>query len=281
MDSPPTLTVHEKATIQQQPSELMMVAEVTASGQTLELALKLLQKKRDAVSAWMDRLGAKEVRFGAARFPDQVVPDATRMIERVQQRVRRQMSMSLPAEPATEPGRNVGVCFAATWSIEGMTSDEVLILADRIQLEATDADDKADADPQAAEERWTEDPIGNIQSVLTDLWQPIEGNEPYFLFMSQLTEEHYLATLTEAFRKAEQEARLLARAVGKELGELSSVHSATQDWNAQDHVRQYQRVQHTPILAEVPVQTGRFQQVSESPKAAEFTVSIHVTYTLK
>jgi len=281
MNSSPTVVVHEKATVRQQPSELMMVAEITASGQTLELALKLLQRKREAVSEWMERLGARDVRFGTPRFPDQVTPSATQMVERMQRRVRQQLGQRPSPESSQDSGRNVVVCFAATWSIAGMSSDEVLILADRIRLEASEPEHEPDASRTSAQHRWSDDSAHDIGEMLTELCQPIEGSEPHFLFLSQIDEECYKSALAEAFKNAAKEAQLLAFAAGGVLGELASVHSTMHQGTTHEHVNQIHRLQHAPILAEVPLQTSRFQQVSESPKPAEFSFSVSATFQLK
>lgn len=280
MYGPPTLTVHEQATVRSQPSELMMVAEVTAAGQTLQLALELLQRKRKAVADWMARLGAREVRFGTPRFPDQVVPAATQMAERIQRRVRQQLSPHRSAEPPQESGRNVVVCFAATWSIAGMSADEVLILADRVRLEASEAENRQDAKSSAAEGRWSEQSIPDFGAMMAAMSRPSEGNEPHFLFLSQISEDCYRSTLSEAFRRAEREAQLLARAAGKELGEVTSIHSVRRDDTSVDQMNQMHRLQHAPALFEFPLHTARLQQVSESPKAADFTFTVGVTYAL-
>ena len=280
MGDAPNLSVSATATVRQRPSALMMVAEIRATQQTLELALQLLEKKREAVGAWMKRLGATDVTYGEPRLPDQVEPTAEQAVARMQRQVERRLGRGVASAPEHDPRKTVMLCFSAHWDIAGLSSRDVLILADRVRFETEEETPQEEHQEDPTPSRWMMDPGEALAALAGKLWEPAEGNEPHFLFLSCLSEDSYSEALREAFRRAQHEAELQAVACGMTLGRRTHFHVSLNDRNALRGMSDYHRHAKVPMLSEAQIDKETWQQVSESPRAAEFSVSLNATYEL-
>jgi hypothetical protein len=257
---------------------LVLLGKIQASAPTLELALQNLNQKRDAVSRWLKALAADDLEFGEPRFPDQVEPDPMRM---AQQMAQRRMRHRNPESLQDDGGkRSILVSYSAQWPIADKSSDEMLVLVDRIQFEAADLQD-GEEELQEQPAAWEVDPVKEMQSLMSEMAPKPDGDEIHFLFLSCLTEAQREKALAEAFRDGHAKGAMTARAAGKELGDLQTAHWSPAESDALHGVHEMHRRTYFPLVAETPFRRRPDQVVHESPCAAEFVVSVHLTFRLK
>ncbi len=273
-----TVSVQGSTHVLQRPSFLVLLGRIHASAPTLELALQNLDQKREAFSRWLKELSAENLEFGEPRFPDQVEPDPMRMSQQIaQQHMRRLSSQSLEDDDGK---RSVLAGYTAQWPIGDKSFNEVLVFVDRIQFEASNLQE-SDEEPKEPTPSWQTDPMSEMQSVMSEMYTPEDGDEAHLLFLSSLTDSQHEEALAEAFRDGCAKADMTARAAGRELDDLKGAHWAGSTLEALQSAHEIQRRTLLPLLAETPFRAGPNQFVRESLRPAEFVVSIHLTFGLK
>ena len=280
----PTVTALGKATVRRRPSRLVMVGSISGNGTTLQLSLEDVAKKKQSTTNWLYGLKAEEINYGEPRFPDQVEPNPYTAIQR-----RRQLRKG--KAKTSFVNRIVLVTYSAIWSIEEMTSDEIMIFSDRLRFESAN-----DESPATKQDVQTEEPtkrdfeldipgVDEMLEMQRDMMSelekpPAENRETYFLFLSRLPQPDVEKAVNNACQDARSKASIMAKAVGKKIGELNSVSSFTADTAGRLSIGKIHREQFMPMLQEVYLGDDNNEIFSENPKAAEFNFSIHLTFQL-
>lgn len=268
-----SISVQGTKVVRVNPSDYILIGSIKGEGATLENALSKLGQKRSKVEPWLTGVGKAKIDFGVPRLPEQKDLDVYTAT------VARHKHM-LPHQPPKSTGmRKVFQTYSAIWSIENMSADEILILSDRLRFEA-----QPDVTPDESAEPFdamTEFSPEHIQKRMSKLLQPAEDADPetYFLFRSQLSNEEFTAGVKSACENARENADMIAAGAGQSIGELRSIssHSVASITHATDAIH---RNTFQPMLKEVDSVAGERMILSENPKPAEFSISLHLTFDL-
>lgn len=272
-NSEATVSVAGNAVVRVKPSDFILIGSVTGEGTTLQNALDELEKKRAQVEPWLLEIGNTKIEFGAARLPEQAEVDVFKTAA-----VRGMSHLHTATEPAPKT-RKVLQAYSAVWPIEEMTSNQILIFADRLRFETQDKPvEEIPPEPVIHSEEF--DPEVFQKQLLARL-EPNqdENREAHFLFRSRLPKDEFELGVKRAFENAKQNAELIASGAGRTLGELQSIsgHSIC----GYDHLhKDMQRSSLLPMLNEVDLTAGERVLLSENPKPAKFDISLHATYKL-
>jgi hypothetical protein len=275
-----TVTCSGVVTVRQRPSLLLMKVRVRATEATLELGLAKLKEQHESTSRWLTRLGAVRVECGEPHFADQAEQDAMTRSRAATAKAMRKLAPGA-ARPADHE-RGVRAVLTATWEIGSMSAEETLVLVDRLRFEA--AEDAGEPEPTEPTPPWAS-PEEQIQKIMMaqvqQLTQPPEDDgAPVFLFVARLDTEQLEKAAAAAFSRARENAERLARAAGMQLGQLGSLHVG----HAVDHARPdrlMDRHRCAALLAGCSYEPGEHEAVSDDPRAAEFAVSVSVSYSLQ
>ena len=272
-DTRTTVTSNGVATVLQRPALLLMKLRVLASEGTLELGLGKLKEQCEATTRWLTRLGAARVTTGEPHFADQADLDPVSKMRAITGRASRK-------RPAADvPGgtnRGVRAVLTAVWEVASMTTEEVLVLVDRLRFEA--AGDGTASDAPEEPPSWTP-PEEQIREMMAQLHQPpADDPAPVFLFVSRPGAAQLESATAEAFSRAREGAEQLARAAGMRLGKLSAVHGGGATLDA---ARLMDRQRCAALLAGCTYYPRDDEIVSDDPRSVEFKVSVLASYHLE
>ncbi|MEL7498958.1 MAG: SIMPL domain-containing protein [Planctomycetota bacterium] len=272
-DNLPTINAQGNAQIRQRPSYLLMTGTLHSVDTTLELALRVLRKKCDAATQWLKRLDAIDIEFGEPRFPDQVENDPM-------QAVRKRFGKLSPATSGSNQ-KKIMISFTALWPIEAMSSDDVLIFADRLRFEVEDLSDSEETKPEVPD--WSSEmEMEQIQSLMSGMLEMrANDSSTQFLFVSRLSDEKRDEGIRTALDDARSRATVLAQAAGGTLGNLRMINCYQTDLT--NPAVSYQRMQRnvlTPTLADTSYGAKENEIISESPRAVDFKITVSVMFEL-
>ena len=261
-------------TVRQRPAVLLMKVRLRATEPTLELGLARLKTHSEATAQWLKRLGAQRVDFGEPHFAEQADTDPMSKMRAMATRALRKR----PTEDETDQ-RPHGVCLVLTaiWPVAAMSAEEILVLVDRLRFEA--AEDSDEVETPDALPPWAS-PEEQMQEMVTQMQQPPADDSPQFLFVARLDEVQREKAAAEAFARARQNAERLARAAGMRLGAIRMIHhmmTGGLDGSRPDRMMDRQRC--LGMLAGSSYDLGEHEIVSDDPRAAEFTISVNVSYS--
>ena len=273
------------AVIRKRPSYLLIVGSVAGNGNTLELALQNLDAKQAIVESWLKRLDACGIEFGESRLPEQREADpmslARRRVKAAAQKTNKLLKGIL-AEPPAQDVRKADVfkTFLASWPLAGLSSREVLILSDRIRVEAGEAGDdehEAEADSQRS---YPETGFESVAAAVESLgYEENENRDTCFLFRTLLDLSDKERLTRQALADAKENAELIARLSGFSLGGLHSVREYTSISFRSEQAHDLLRGSAFPILKEVDLEK-QYSAHLENPRAVEFTLSLSVSYEI-
>jgi hypothetical protein len=273
-----TISVHGLTQVSVRPSQLLLLGRVQASGTTLELALQQLSQKRSAVERWLRTLSADVVEIDEPRFPEQVEPSPMQLASRSAARY----AAKIPSggRSAGHGERNVVVFYWAKWSISQLTSEEILVLVDRIQFEASEMQKPEQEVQMPSLEDWEANPMGELEAVVSQLSPSADDDPTHILFLSTLDDESHDRAVQAAIADGEQRAKRLAAAAGRALGPLQSIFGVTVEKDDLGGASEIHRRAFTPLVNEVPDLVGAHQMLRESQRKAGFRVTVRLTYRL-
>lgn len=267
-----TVSVEGRAVIRVKPSDFILIGSVTGEGSTLQNALDELEEKRAQVEPWLLGIGNATIEFGAARLPEQTDPSIYQS----------PMTRGMPNLHGPEPEvrtRKVFQAYLAVWSIENMSSNEILIFSDRMRFETQDKN--IEEDPQDSATDLNEFDPQMLHKQLLSRMEPNreENREAHFLFRARLPKKEFETGVAIACEDAMANAKLLAAGVGRKVGNLRSVsgHSIGRIDQIQNDMH---RSNQHPMLNEVDLTADEWVSLSENPKPARFTISFHASYEL-
>jgi hypothetical protein len=250
---------------------MLMRIILRAAEATLELSLARLAKERLVTEQWLRRLGAARVAFDEPHFPELAAKGPEAMYRATATR-----AVGRKSEPEAQP-REVQLVSMGMWEIGEQSTEATLILLDRLRFEAA----REPAEAEAAEEppAWAS-PEEQIRGMLEQMAAPPEDEQaPQFLFIARAPEEALEQAGAEAFAAARQDAQRLARAAGQRLGRLTSINFQMHTPSRTDRLMERQRC--SALLADGPYELSEDEVISDSPRAAEFTIGINVHYDLE
>lgn len=259
-------------TVRRRPALLLMLVKLRAAEVTLELGLKQLKRRCDATAKLLTRLGAARVDCGDPHFDNQAEKNPMA-------RMAAEIAPRMSGRPAAEPAavRGVNAVLTAVWDIAALTADETLILVDRLSFEA--AADPEPADAPEEPKGWAT-PEEQLRTIVAQTLhrRPAEDKGPQFLFVSRLDEQELERAMAEAFGRAVRTAERLARTAGLKPGRLTIVqHLPSTMGNRTDLLMDRQRC--VGLLVGSTFDPGDGDVISDSPKAAEFAVTMHAHYS--
>ncbi len=276
--------------LQRPPTHLRMYLMLTAKGKTLEEALAALKERREAVAVQLDKLGAdtKSVVFSAAAVDESAVVQQRRMEIMIAQRLAGRGAKK-GVKPA-KPPLSVATQLTVQWPLTGDTTDKLLLAADAVRekVKAAALAGAKDSPKLSAEEQELAEEMaaemtrnsGNEEEVNT-------AGEPRFLFLARLSPQERQTALADAFAKAKQQAKELAKAAGVNLGLLTSVSGDTQsDMNGLNQQPwRYSRYQRNDEFIQQLAQTAGGEEsqgeaVALRPDATGFDFNIRVTFAI-
>ena len=270
-----TVSSNGSVSIRQRPALLLMKLRMRVTEATLELGLAKLKSQSEGAAHWLKRLGATRVEFGEPHFDDQTDKDPMARARADAAKV-----MQKRGGTATETReRGVNVVATAFWSVATLSPDETLMLLDRLKFEATEDPGPAEA---AEETPAWESPAEQIRDMMMKMHQPPpDDRAPQFLFIFRLSPEQWQKAEAEAFSLARQNAERLARAVGQRLGTLGSLNSSSTRLTSGRTDRMMERQRCGTMLAGSSYDLAEDEVVSDNPRATEFGIQVHVSYSLE
>jgi hypothetical protein len=213
LPSPDGVTGKATVVIEREPATMRLQVTVLGAGKTAKDALDALRTRADKTKHHVLALGADpaSIVVGSAvlhALPDPYPTIMTRLLR-------------APAKDAARGAVRVEATFTADWPLPRKPREEVLAAVHALQQEllALDLSGAAEARKLTpAEEKALTD-----AGVETGAFSEEGLGEPAFEFRAELPAELLARARAEAFRRATANARLLAAAAGRELGELRGV----------------------------------------------------------
>jgi hypothetical protein len=185
-----------------------------------------------------------------------------------------------PSGTAEQKPHGVCVVLTAIWDVAAMSAEEILVLVDRLRFEVAD-DTTEETDGPDPLPPWAS-PEEQMQAMVTQMQEPpADDDTPQFVFISRLSDEQRERALSEAMNRARQNAERLARAAGLNLGTPQMLHhmaSGFMDTSRPDKMMDRQRC--LGLLAGSSYDLGEHEIVSDDLRAAEFTISVNVSYSV-
>lgn len=256
-------------TLRQRPTRLVMRLVLHAAEATLELGLANLRKRCAAASQWLKRLDADAVEMGEPHFAGQAESEPAK-----QMRAATAMALTRRTGKAAtaERRREVNVVATATWPIADKSSEETLVLMDRLQFEL--AHDAGTSDVAEEPPEWFE-PEEQMQAMLARMTEPPPVDRaPQFLFIATVSEKQLAQAYAEAFAMARQQAEQLTQAMNMRAYRLASIHPT---FGALDPLRTDRimaRHRCAALLAGCTLDLTDHDIVSDSPLPAEVVVKV-------
>jgi hypothetical protein len=273
----PRVTVTANVAIRQRPTLMLMLVRVRAAEATLELGLAEVKKRGAEAAHRLARLGASNVEVGEPHADDQADPDPmAKMRAAAMPRALRRAGEAAPAER-----RGVNVLLTAKWDISSLPAEDALLLVDRLRFEAAADAAEHPAEQPPAPSPWAgpEEQLREMMAQMAQLTQPSADLSPQFLYVARLTDDLQAKAAAEAYATAREKAGRLAHAAGRKLGELASLHTGPFGLDTRsDLILERQRC--VAWLAASSYHLVEGESVSESLRAAEFSVSVTATFLL-
>ena len=279
----PVVSVSGTAVVRRRPSLLMMLRSVEATAPTLELALSRLRLKSEAAVQLLQRLDAQNIEFGEPRFPEQQESGPLSMARRRVAAVKAAAGARGAKNKTNGPGnshKQVQATVSAVWPIEDMTSEEVLILVDRLQFETADQSEEADQPELPESDGWESGLAQQAREMFSGLVDVPEQGGSQFLFVSRLPEDLRKEAVANAVADGRKKAELIAEAAGRQIGDIETIYT-----NGivphEMQIKRYSQSTNMPLLAETSFGSVKDEIILESPRAADFNISLTLSFHLK
>ena len=280
------ITVQGQASIRKRPNYLLIIGSVLGKGNSLELALQNLEAKQKLVESWLLRIEAGDIEFGEPRLPEQVESDGMDVAKLHMKRLektRRLLGRAMGTEDpdTSQPGNrqaNVTKTFMASWKLEGLSSSEVLILADRIRVEAGDESDEPEQTPPLDSDL-PSSAMAAVELATSMTPDKFDDRETRFLFKTAMDSADKQQLVDIAIADARQSALTIADRAGLDITELESIRQHTHFVNT-EQTMDFMRDRAFPILKEVHLDKKDAIYL-ENPRPAVFTLAMSVTFRVR
>lgn len=220
-----------QAELEKQPTVIRMHIDITASGDSLEKALKNLDRKVNKAKKKIAKL--KSVKDSIKVGIPQVSASNNQQQNQVEMMIRRQLANSGRKPPKGLKMLKVvtvKTTFKADWPLDAQTPSEQLLMVDELktEIEKSDISGQKDKKKLSAEE---EELLAETKAMRHDYYNSnddIKPGTPVFLYIAKASEKETKKLMLEAFQKANQNARELTNAVNVPLGKLVSLSGGIQ-----------------------------------------------------
>jgi uncharacterized protein YggE len=273
--------------IERTPELMRMQVQLLASAPNMKDALAALKKRQDSATAQAVALGA--VKDSVKVEPAALVEGTNDRNRQIQMMMRQRMQAGgarrKPAAKTTEPVR-LSTTFTAEWPLKAKSHDEMLAEVHDVQqkLRALDLAGAKEATALSAEEQeLAEEAEAEVGMYGGDMNE--DPNKPRFVFLATVADADYEKALAEAFKKATAQADRLARAAGRQLGELRSV-SAYDQGQSYDDGEMYNRMGSSAynMLQRLRQKQGNSDELTAAgitPGAVKLNVTLVASYKLR
>jgi uncharacterized protein YggE len=272
--------------IERKPDLMRMQVQLLATSPTMKDALAALKKRQDAATAQVLALGAAKESIKAE--PAALVEAGTDRNRQIQMMMRQRMQAGgarrkTPAK-TTEPVR-LSTTFTADWPLQAASHEEQLAAAHDLQqkLRALDLAGAKEASTLSPEEQELAEEAEAEMSMWGEAGE--DPNKPRFVFLATIGDADYDKALAEAFQKATTQAERLARAAGRQLGELRSINvfDQSQSYDDGDLYGRYGSSMYNMLQRFRQKQSGSDQltAVGVSPAAVKLNVTVTASYRIR
>ena len=208
------------STIVKMPQTMRLQAQLNVDGRDAQDAVAKLNEKKAAVKRKLIDLGANE---GSVQFTNLQERSAAERAAEVAWIARTRMSAPWPAATTRPiPGVSLSCMLKADWAIKARNETDLLLEAIAIQekVRAAGIAGREVSGLPPAESAWRVEMEAIAQMSGASLQRKIS-----FIFVSKLTPEERTKAAAEAFARAKEQASILAKAAGSELGGVRQLSS--------------------------------------------------------
>jgi uncharacterized protein YggE len=273
--------------IERAPDVMRMQVQLLATAPTIKDALTALKKRQDSATAQVLALGAAKNSVKAE--PAAIAEPSGDRNRQIQMMMRQRMQAGgarrKTAAKTTEPVR-LSTTFTADWPFKAASHDEQLAAAHDLQqkLRALDLSGAKEASTLSAEEQELAEEAETEFAVYGGE-QGEDPSKPRFVFLATINEADYDKALAEAFQKATAQAERLARAAGRQLGELRSVSTfdQAQSYDDSDYYNRYGSSAYNLLqrFRQKQTDTSELTAAGVAPGAVKLTVTVTASYKLR
>ena len=272
------------AQIERLPTTLRLQVDVLSKGPTLKEALANLKTRTEAAKAKVLSLGAQagSVKVDAPRMSTDKSGQQRQMEMMIAARMRnRGKKGSKPAKPTTV---NVSASLTAEWPLTAQDAEQLLIAAHTLQetIKGADLAGKEAAAKLSPEEQEVQEEMGEAMQSYNS-GEDSKPGEPVFVFVCPISMAEREKALAEAFKKAQEEATQLARATGRELGELKTVSGSVTSGGEDESGTNYQMMMlmRGRGMAARGKSDDKLEAMNVQPGMVKCTAMISISFGLK
>ncbi|PQO41049.1 SIMPL domain-containing protein [Blastopirellula marina] len=226
---PPMVASQGEAIIQHWPTELVVRLDLVGRASSLDEALETLQKRKESAGLLLKTLGAEmdTVEYGDPTTANVASQGQAQMQAMIRQRIQRSGG-KMPEGLKMPESTTVTLPMTARWKLDATDPTKLLQQVDslRKQIEKADIGGMKSEEPTLAEQELLEEAESFGYDPYSDEPQAKPGT-PMFSFAAKITEEERTQATKVAFQSAQADAKELAAAAGRELGELMSLSSSS------------------------------------------------------
>jgi len=285
-------SAHEVALV---PEKLRLQMLVKAESREAEDAIQLLKKQQERVTKELATLGAisTSIEFTTVTItvgtPGLDDPDVARRMARQQAAQMAQMRNNMPAQlrgqvqaPASEQTTELPQIFTATtalaaeWQLTSGLDEEAILFPSKLKT----AIDEKDFRGKKLKEILEPEEQSVIQSLLGVNIYSTTTRQPELLlvYAAKLSDAQEEEALSIAFKKAQANATMLAKASGRKLGAMQSISSNWADFS-RTYPPAYGPNTNNPLAA--LVKRNVREVANEDPSSLRQTFSVNVTFSLE
>lgn len=272
----PLMTGVGSVEITRQPNTLLMTLTLRGRGPDVIKSLESLNARKEKALDKLNQLGANEdtIEFGEPTLSSGM----SQQQQQMQQMLRQHMRASGRDEVEVPDVLTVSRQLSAEWPLSAKTSDELLIQVVALTKKIREADvaGSKEADELTPEEQELAEEMEGLQQQMGMSEDESDPGDPQFVYLSKISEEEYNAGISDAFKKAEKKAGLLATATGTKLGPLWTVAVRDSESQARMQQRNWQYNRYGRAYAEPDVDLSEGQRAAIGYQPGEVTYTIYV-----
>ncbi len=225
----PMVSASGEEILKRWPTQLVLRLDLIGRAGSLDEALEEMEKRKESAGLLLKSLGAQmdTVEYGDPTTSNAASQGQEQMQAMIRQRIQRSGGQ-IPEGLKMPESTTVTLPLTARWDLA--TTDPTKLLRQvnelRKQIEKADlggvkSDESSLAEQELLEEAeaFGYDPYSNEQQA--------KPGTPVFTFAAKITEEERSQAMKAAFQSSQAEAKELAAAAGRELGELMSLASSS------------------------------------------------------
>ena len=224
-DNPTSVHALGVATLEKQPEIIRMSVTLLAKGPDLEQALSKLDDRGKAAVQEVKKLGAVEDSIKpedpqvTAAQTDQEATMRRMVVQRMRGGAAKAKAQKKPASVA------VSMRLTAEWKVTAENPKDLLVFVSKLdeRIKAADLAGAKEFDARTEEEE--EEELAETSDYSPFSEPRTSSGTPQFLYVARISDAEHDKLLAEAFAKGRKDAERLARAAGRELGDLQMVSS--------------------------------------------------------